>query len=248
MKRTVFALGIMSIGMIALASGASAAAFKEGSWSMTMTIHADGMDEQMAQAQKDMENMSPEERAMMETMMGGMGMKMGAQGGGMVINRTQCMTNDNPVPKGDDQEDCQQTHTFRGNTLNFEVTCDDSHSTGQVTYKNDSMKGTINSTTTKNGKEEKSTLDISGKYVGPCDQVSPAGMSDQEFAMKQKALDLKKQELEIKKQEMELEQASQAKSPTPKNASDKINDVNNAVNTTNNVKNTFSGLKSLLGR
>lgn len=232
--------------------GISAAAIKEGNWSMTTVIRMEGMDAESTQAMQEMENMSPAEKAMMEKMMGGMGMKMGPQGGGMGMSmtRTQCITNDNPVPEGDDQEDCQQTHTMQGNTVNFEVTCDDSHSTGQVTYKNDSMKGTINSTQTENGQEKNVIIDISGEYVGPCDQVdaSPNGMSDKEFAMKQRALDLKRQELELKKQEMELEQASNSKNPSPKGAKSKLDDVNNAVNTTNNVKNTFDGLRSLLGR
>ena len=190
---------------------------------------------------------------MMERMMGGMKMKMGAQGGGMgmAMTRNQCITNDNPVPEGDDQEDCQQTHTMRGNTVNFEVTCEDSHSTGQITYRNTSMNGTIQSTSTKNGREEHATIDISGKYVGPCDQVdasSPIGMSDREFAMKQKSLDLKKQELDLKQKELDLDAAAKTNTnPNPKNATSKIDDVNNAVNTTNNVRNTFDGLRSLMG-
>ena len=201
MKKTILATVVLSAGIFLLSGTANAAAIKEGSWTMTTNIHMDGMDNEMAQAQQDMENMSPAERAMMEKMMGGM--KMGAQGGGMGMSmtRTQCITNDNPVPKGDNQENCQQTHTMRGNTVNFEVTCDDSHSTGQVTYKNDSMKGTIKSTSTKNGQEENVTIDINGQYVGPCDQAdapSAMGMSDREFAMKQKEMDLKKQELDLK--------------------------------------------------
>ena len=167
MKRVV-AGSMLFVGVLVVAGAAQAAGIKEGKWSMTTVIHAEGMDAQAAQAMKEMENLPPEQQAMMQQMMGGM--NIGAGGGkGMSITRTQCVTNDNPVPQGKDEEGCKQTHTLKGNTVNFEVVCDQSRSTGQVTYDRDSMKGTIKSTQTEHGRPQDVTIDISGQYLGPCE-------------------------------------------------------------------------------
>lgn len=170
--KVFFCAAVVTAGIL-FSTGAHAAAIKEGQWTMTTNIHMDGMDDQMAQAQKEMENMSPEDKAMMQQMMGGMGMNMGAGPGGgtgMSMTRNQCITNDKPVPQGEDEEGCQHTHTLNGNTVNFETVCKDSHSTGKVTYKNTSMKGKIETTKMEKGREEHVTMDISGEYVGPCGQ------------------------------------------------------------------------------
>ena len=168
MKRTVFAAGVLSLGTLLAAGGVMAAGIKEGKWSMTTTIRMEGMDNQAAQAMKEMENMPPEQKAMMQQMMSGMKIGQLGNGMGMSTTKVQCITNDKPVPQAKGQEDCRQTHTAKGNTIDFEVICDDSRSTGQVTYKNDSMKGTIKSTQTGHGQQQNMTVDISGQYLGPC--------------------------------------------------------------------------------
>ncbi|OGX30659.1 MAG: hypothetical protein A2787_05800 [Omnitrophica WOR_2 bacterium RIFCSPHIGHO2_01_FULL_48_9] len=244
MKKIIFVAGVLSIGILFFTSAAGAAAIKEGQWSMTTVIRMEGMDDKAAEAMKEMENMSPEEKAMMESMMGGMGMKMGVQGGGISTTMTQCITNDDPVPEADNKENCKQTHTVKGNTVNFEVVCDNSRSTGSVTYKNDSMQGTIQSTQVEKGQEKKVTLDISGEYVGPCTEAAVRDLSKKELVIREKELELKNKELTIKEKELELRAADKKE----KNSKAALQDVNSAVNTTNNVKNTFSGLKSLLGR
>ena len=80
----------------------------------------------------------------------------------------QCMRNEDLVPDMGQQGDCQQTHTKKGNTVTFEVTCPGSISTGEMTYTNDSVKGTVKSTQTVNGKQTVSNMELSGKYSGPC--------------------------------------------------------------------------------
>lgn len=256
MKGTIFAAGVVTVGILMLAGGANAGGMKEGKWSMTTVIKMDGTDNEMTKAQKEMENMSPEDKAMMESMMGGMGMKMGVQGGGMSTTITKCLTNDNPVPETENQKNCKETHSVRGNTVHFETTCTNSHSTGEVTYKNDTMKGLIKSTQIEKGKETTSTIDISGQYVGPCDQAnttlnlnhpSAKGLSDKEFTLKEKELNLKKQELELKQKELD-NQAAAKNGAGSSNGKSALNDANNAASTANNVKNIFGGVKSLFGR
>lgn len=133
MKKTIFATAVVSVGILFFTTGAKAGNIKEGKWSMTTVIHMDGADDQMAEAQEEMDNMSPEDKAMMQKMMGGMEMKTGGKGGGMGITSTQCLTNDNPVPEASNEDNCEQTHKIKGNTVHFEITCADSHSTGDVT-------------------------------------------------------------------------------------------------------------------
>ncbi len=170
MKRTVLAVGVLTIGILGVAGGAMAGGIRTGKWSMTTAVQTDAMDARAAQAMKEMDNMPPEQKAMMQQMMGGMKMKMGGPGGGMgmTTTSTQCISNDNPVPEGKNEQGCKQTHTIKGNTVEFEVVCADSRSTGQVTYDKDSMKGTIKSTHTEHGQQQNMTVDISGQYVGPC--------------------------------------------------------------------------------
>lgn len=171
MKKGMWALGA-SIAVVVFAYTARAAqGIKEGQWSMTMVIQADGMGDEAANAMKEMENMPPEQRAMMQQMMGGMNMGARGQGMGMTMKSSQCITNDHPVPQRDEQKDCQETHSIKGNTVQFDVVCSDSTSSGQVTYKNDSMNGTIKTTQTEHGKATNATINISGQYEGPCAQA-----------------------------------------------------------------------------
>lgn len=224
MKGIIFT-AVVSLGFL-FSAAANAAAIKDGQWSMTMVIRAEGMDEQMAEAQKQMESMSPEEKAMMGQMMGGMGMQMGGQSGGgmgMTITNTQCITNDNPVPKGEDEEGCEKTHNFRGNTLHFETVCKDSHSKGKITYKNTSMKGTIETTKTVKGKAEAATIDISGEYVGPCVQELSDSAS-------------KKVRAAAKKKVLADDDAGEDSSNEP------------APEKTGKAKKIFGGLKALMGQ
>ena len=165
MKRIGLVTVVVSAGMVVFVVGAKAEGIKEGKWSMTMVIQMPGMEEQSAEAMKAMENMSPEEKAMMQKMMGNT--QIGGNSAGMTTTTIQCVTNQNPVPEKDDQKNCQKTHTIDGNTVNFEVICDDSKSTGQVTYSENSMKGTIKSQQTTQGGSDV-TIDITGEYVGPC--------------------------------------------------------------------------------
>jgi hypothetical protein len=158
------------VGAILFAQGAASAAdFKEGKWTLTTVIEVPGMADEMAQMQKEMEGMSPEEKAMMEKMMGGMGMKLGFDKGGkgMTTTITQCLTNDDPVPQSSEGKLCDETHEIKGNTVYFEAECSDSYSKGEVTYRNDKMSGNIQ--TKQNSTGEEINIKITGEYAGPCD-------------------------------------------------------------------------------
>jgi hypothetical protein len=164
MKKFLGAMGVA--GVLIFAGGSGAEAVTEGQWTMTITTRIGGMDEEYAAAMEEMENMDPAEKAMMQQMMGGMGMGFGGQG--MTTTITQCVSNDDPVPDWETDEDCTSTHTMNGNSVHFQTVCPDGTSTGDVTYQDESMQGVITSHQTVDGEETEMTIEISGEYVGPC--------------------------------------------------------------------------------
>ena len=168
MKKFILVMAVVSVGFIVFVVGLRAQGIKEGKWSMTMVTKMEGMDQESAEAMKDMENMSPEEKAMMQQMMGGMNIQMKGNSSGITTTVSQCISNQNPVPDMSSGKDCQETHTIDGNTVNFEVVCSDGKSSGQVTYQEDSMNGVIKSHEMVEGKETDVTIEIKGQYEGPC--------------------------------------------------------------------------------
>ena len=141
---------------------------KEGQWSFTMTTKIGGEGNPTAEMNAAMEGMSDDEKAMMQQMMGGMNIHMGADG--MTTTTSHCVTNDNPVPEMEELDGCETTHNVDGNVVTFESTCTDSHSNGTLTYSEEAMEGVITSTKTENGEEMGVTIEITGKYEGPCTQ------------------------------------------------------------------------------
>ena len=168
MKKIFLLAVIMGVGLAVFVLGAKAQGIKEGKWSMTMVTKMEGMAQESAEAMKAMENMSPEEKAMMQQMMGGMNIQANGNAMGMTTTVTKCITNENPVPETEDQKDCQKTHTLDGNTVKFEVVCTDGKSTGEITYNEDSMNGLIKSQQMVDGKDTNVTIEVTGQYVGPC--------------------------------------------------------------------------------
>ena len=171
MKKSILVLLCCS-AFIVFATAVRAEEIKEGKWSMTMVTKMEGMPPEAAQAMKEMENMPPEAMAMMKKMSGKMNFQMAGDAQGITTTVTQCVTNKNPVPDAKMPEKCQQTHTINGNTVNFQVSCNAKDtqidSTGQVTYKGDTMQGNIKSRQVINGKSMDAAIQINGKYLGPC--------------------------------------------------------------------------------
>ncbi len=159
MKKIVFtAIAVFSVCVLGISN--ASADVREGKWFMTIVTKAAGMGAAAAEAQAAMQNMSPQEQAMMQQMMGGMGMGMGAEGITTTIEK--CITNADPVPPA--EEGCRQTHTINGNTVNFETVCANGQSTGQVTYEGDSMSGSIMSHSSTGD----ANIELTGQYIGPC--------------------------------------------------------------------------------
>ena len=172
MKRFTLVMAGFLVSVVVLPVTVKAEGIKEGKWSMTMVTKMEGMPAEAAAAMKEMENMPPEAAAMMKQMQGKMGFQMHGNDQGITTTVTQCMTNQNPVPNRKAPENCQQTHKINGNTVTFHVACNSKamhmDSTGHVTYSGDSMAGQIKSQQVAEGSDMDVTIDISGKYLGPC--------------------------------------------------------------------------------
>lgn len=89
------------------------------------------------------------------------------------MTHTQCVTNDNLVPMGEDaNKDCKVTDIkTSGNTVSWKITCGGQggqmDGTGEVTYEGDKMHGTMNMTMKSYGTKIKNT--VSGYRIGNCD-------------------------------------------------------------------------------
>lgn len=174
-----------AIAMLTVVSAAaSAQTMKPGLWEITqkMQFGSGGMNDKMAEMQKQMANMSPEQKKMMDDMMAKQGMSMpqvsNAGAGGMSIKT--CMTKEmidkNEMPAG--QGDCTSTASPRiGNTQKISFTCTKPPSSGegQMTFNGPdsyAMKLTVN--TSVRGKPEKMDMEGSGKWLGAeCGDVKP---------------------------------------------------------------------------
>jgi hypothetical protein len=163
---------------------ATAQTMKPGLWEVNnkMTSQSGEMEKGMAEAQKQLASMPPEQRKMMEDMMAKQGVGMGA-GGGPGMSAKVCLTKEmvdrNEVAA--QQGDCQQTNSSRaGNTMKFSFVCTKPPSSGegQVTFVSPeayTMKMTINSTV--KGKPETMKMDASGKFLSSeCGNIKPIVM------------------------------------------------------------------------
>jgi len=171
-------LGVAVLALVGICFAADGPQFKEGKWTITTVTKIDGNSAQAAEMQKamkELENLPPATQEMMKKMQGGQ-MSMGTQGGGMKMTITQCITNKNPVPKmdkGKDPNACEQTYDIKGNTVTFHSVCKEKDGQvevdGKETFTEETMEGQMKShQVNKGGQAMDATIDLSGKYIGPC--------------------------------------------------------------------------------
>lgn len=173
---------------VALTTGAlqvNAQSMKPGLWEITTQMQGGSgeMSNAMAQAQKHLENLPPEQRKMVQDMMAKQGVQMGASGGpGMTIRicKTQEMIDRNELgtSQSSNHAECTQTNSPRvGNTMKFSFVCTKPPSSGegQVTFTSSeaySMK--MSTTGTMRGSPEKMEMQNTGRWLGAdCGSVKP---------------------------------------------------------------------------
>jgi len=166
--------------LLALALPAAAQSMKPGLWEINNKMGGGQMDAQMAEMQKQLAQMPPEQRKQMEAMMAQRGMKMGGAGGGttMQVCMTKEMVERSDMPMQQQQNDCKVTSQSRsGNTMKMAYTCASPPSSGEgeFTYngaESYSSKMTIN--TTANGKPQVMKMEGTGKWLGAdCGNIKP---------------------------------------------------------------------------
>ena len=173
---------------IALTAGsffATAQTMKPGLWEINnkMTTQSGEMEKGMADMQKQLASMPPEQRKMMEDMMAKQGVAKGSAGAPGAMSAKVCMTRE-MVERNDvmaQEGDCQNTSSPRmGNTMKFSFVCTKppSKGEGQVTFTSaEAYNMKMRTTTTVQGRQETMDMQNSGRWLGSnCGSIKPLAM------------------------------------------------------------------------
>lgn len=155
---------------------AQAQMLQPGLWELTTSnMQLDGQampDMQVMLSQ--IQNLPPEQRAMMEGMMKKQGMSLSGKGVQVCLTPEQVKTDD--IPLTDPQSGCTQRITGRsGNTWQFQFSCPKAQGTGQAQFVSDReftthVTGTLNA----NGQSQNGSMDTRSVWLGQqCGAVKP---------------------------------------------------------------------------
>ena len=182
LSRGLFAACAPAQGLLLLlAQPVAAQSLKPGLWEINNKMQSSSgqMEKSMAETQKQMAAMPPEQRKMMQDMLAKQGMSMGPGAGGNMAVKI-CMTKEmaerNELPA--QQGDCKTTNSPRsGNTMKMSFACTQPPSSGEgtVTFVSPeayTMKMTMKSM--MQGKPETMTMDGGGKWLSAdCGNIKP---------------------------------------------------------------------------
>ncbi len=150
-----------------------------GLWEHTFSMKSQGgeMEAAMAEMQKQMAAMPPDQRKQMEQMMASRGVSMGAQGTSVKV----CVTKEDVARKIEPnfREGCTQEVVQRsGNTMKYKFQCTQprpSSGEGEMTYISDkaySGKSTV--TTQVASKPQQMNMEMAGKWLAAdCGDIKP---------------------------------------------------------------------------
>lgn len=152
---------------------------KPGLWEFKQTPQLDpARKAQMEQAQKAMDNMPPERRAMVEQMLGKQGVSVNMAGG--VITVKTCVTKEQaernfaPVTQ---HGNCTQEAKRSGNVIQTHFVCTEPASEGDATVTLRGSEGFTNEVTIRRdrqGKAETTKVSGEGRWLGAdCGEVQP---------------------------------------------------------------------------
>lgn len=162
-----------------LAGTAHAQTMRPGLWEFRQTPQLDPAQQaQLAQAQKAMEGMSPEQRRMVEQMMARNGVSVAMSGG--VITVKACVTpeqaerNQAPITQGN----CSQNSERKGNVIRTRFVCSNPASEGDATVTLRGETGFSNEVSIRqqrDGRTETMKVSGEGRWLGAdCGSVQPA--------------------------------------------------------------------------
>jgi len=164
---------VAALLMAVSAVPAEAQTTKPGLWEFTTQMQGGSgkATNAMAEAQKQMESMPPEQRKMIQNMMAKQGVQMGTSGGGAMSVKmclTQEMIERNEVSSP--QDGCTHTNGPRsGNIMKFSFVCTKPPSSGkgEVTFTSpEAYTMKMISTTTVHGSPETMEMQSSGHWLG----------------------------------------------------------------------------------
>jgi hypothetical protein len=172
-------VAVAAIVLAVLPAGAQT--LKPGLWEIHNKIGGNPqMDNAMAEMQKHLQSMTPEQRKQMEATMSQRGVRMapGAGAGGgmsMQICMTQEMVERHEAPMRDG---CRTTKQERsGNKMKIAFSCDrpPSSGEGEVTFASpEAYNSHMTMTVSEQGRKQTSTIDASGKWLkADCGNVKP---------------------------------------------------------------------------
>lgn len=182
MKHTHQLVLAAAIAAAAASSLAATATMRPGLWEMNSKVKSGDSQATaaMAEAQKQLANMPPEQRKMIEDMMAkqGVGMTMGGDGG---VRITYCMTKEmaerKELPTGQGEQ-CTSTSTPVAGGMSVSFTCarPPSSGTGQVRLQGDTgYTMHMNVTSSARGKPETMAVESTGRWLGgDCGSKAPA--------------------------------------------------------------------------
>lgn len=158
----------------------AAQTMRPGLWEASTEMEGSGeTGRAMAEAQKQLDNLPPEQRKMMAAMLAKQGFGLGQQAGAMSVKLclTQEMVERNEVTSTQRDECTHTTAPRSGNTMKFSFVCKKppSRGEGQVTFVSPeayTMQMTINSSV--NGKPETIKMKSSAKFLSvDCGSIKP---------------------------------------------------------------------------
>jgi hypothetical protein len=164
--------------LAATSFAADAQSMKPGLWEIHNKSDNPQMADGMAEMQKQLAQMPPEQRKQMEAMMAQRGVKMAAGSDGAMVVQV-CMTKEmaerNEVPM---QNGCRMTKQERsGNTMKMAFACTNPPSSGegQVTFNGpEAYASRMTVRSMEQGRTEILTMDSSGKWLkADCGSVKP---------------------------------------------------------------------------
>lgn len=169
--------------LLALSAGAAwAQSTKPGLWEVKNKMGGNPeMDTAMAEMQKQLAGMPPEQRKMMQDMMAKQGGAMPTSGAGGGMAMKVCITPEmaarNDMPK-QTEGDCTTTVTSRsGNTMKMKFVCTNPPSSGEGTYTftgDTAYAMKMAMTTQHQGKPQNMTMEGQGKWLSAdCGTVKP---------------------------------------------------------------------------
>ena len=176
-------LALLACATLLASLAAHAQNMKPGLWEITNQMQGtpgSKADAAMAQMQKQMASMSPEQRKMVEDMMAKKGMQMSAApGGGMAVKvciSPEMAARNEVAPQ--QQGSCTHTASPRsGKTQKFSFVCTQppSRGEGEVTLTSpEAYAMKMTTTATVKGKEETMDMQAQGKWLGSdCGSVKP---------------------------------------------------------------------------